>query len=224
MLGFAERGDAVPCLTDIAAEVVRALRAHQGSGPYCLGGWCARGVLAYEVASQLHAQGQEVDLVIILDGWNPVRFKQYLKQHWWRFNLSKLIYGLAELLRLRGRDLRRYLWECLVNLIQRALPHNLIPSAFRRPTDEVILEKSVLDYVSPPYAGNVVLLQTDHVRPHKRDHRSGWEELVQGDFAVYDIPGTAETLLKQDVKGIAACIDAGLLRAQKLARRRKIMV
>ena len=224
LLGFPGRGDATPRLTNIAADVVRALRAHQANGPYCLGGWCARGILAYEVASQLRAQGQEVDLVIILDGWNPVHFNQYLKEHWWLFNLNKLRSNLAELFRLRGRDMQRYLWECIVSLIQRLLPYNLTPAMFRRPTDEVILEKSVLDYVPAPYAGNVALLQTEHVRPYKRDHRSAWEELVQGDFAAYDIPGTAETLLKQaDVQGLAACIDASLVRAQKLVRRSKMV-
>jgi len=44
---------------------VKAIRAIQPDGPYLVGGWCASGLTAYEIAQQLRAQGQEVALLVL---------------------------------------------------------------------------------------------------------------------------------------------------------------
>jgi thioesterase domain-containing protein/NRPS condensation-like uncharacterized protein len=50
------------------ADVIRAVRP---GGPYRVGGWCVAGWLAYEVAQSLLAQGEEVELLVIIDAWAP---------------------------------------------------------------------------------------------------------------------------------------------------------
>jgi aspartate racemase len=50
-----------------AASYIRELREVQPEGPYFLGGLCFGGVIAFEMARQLCAQGQDVALVAILD-------------------------------------------------------------------------------------------------------------------------------------------------------------
>src|SRR5205823_2243155 len=50
---------------------VAALQAVQPVGPYLLGGWSFGGVVAFEMAQQLHAQGQTVALLALLDSWAP---------------------------------------------------------------------------------------------------------------------------------------------------------
>ncbi|MBX3622878.1 MAG: amino acid adenylation domain-containing protein [Rhizobacter sp.] len=54
-------------IPDMAAYHVEKIRAQQPQGPYLIGGLCAGGVIAFEVARQLQAQGQQVDMVAILD-------------------------------------------------------------------------------------------------------------------------------------------------------------
>jgi hypothetical protein len=56
-----------PTLEEIAATHLEALRAIQPAGPYLLGGFCNGGLVAYEMARQLHAAGQTVDLLVLLD-------------------------------------------------------------------------------------------------------------------------------------------------------------
>src|SRR5206468_12483430 len=56
-----------PTLEAIAAAHIESLRSVQPEGPYLLGGWCNGGLLAYEMARQLHAQGQAVDLLALMD-------------------------------------------------------------------------------------------------------------------------------------------------------------
>jgi thioesterase domain-containing protein len=56
-----------PSFEAIAAAHVKSLRAVEPVGPYALGGWCNGGLLAYEMARQLHADGQVVEDLVLLD-------------------------------------------------------------------------------------------------------------------------------------------------------------
>ena len=51
----------------VAADLVRAIRAHQPEGPYLLGGYSFGGVYAFEAAQQLSAAGQRVPLLVLFD-------------------------------------------------------------------------------------------------------------------------------------------------------------
>jgi len=63
---FADLPEAPTCQT-IAAAHIAALRAIQPHGPYLLGGFCNGGVIAFEMAQQLHAQGETVELLAIIE-------------------------------------------------------------------------------------------------------------------------------------------------------------
>ncbi|MCM1984681.1 amino acid adenylation domain-containing protein [Lyngbya confervoides] len=54
-------------LTAMAADYCQAIQAIQPHGPYLLGGLCAGGVLAFEVALQLQAQGKSVALLALME-------------------------------------------------------------------------------------------------------------------------------------------------------------
>src|SRR5262249_20922863 len=56
---------------DMAADYIDALRTVQPAGPYALGGWSIGGVVAFEMARQLEAQGQRVDRLALLDSDFP---------------------------------------------------------------------------------------------------------------------------------------------------------
>ncbi len=64
-----------PTLEEMAAAHIEAMRAVQPEGPYLLGGWCNGGLLAYEMARQLHAKGQTVALLVALDMGTPFSFR-----------------------------------------------------------------------------------------------------------------------------------------------------
>jgi thioesterase domain-containing protein/acyl carrier protein len=54
-------------IEDMARHYVAQIKAQQPSGPYAVGGLCAGGVIAFEVALQLQKQGDEVGLVALID-------------------------------------------------------------------------------------------------------------------------------------------------------------
>ncbi|HTQ78480.1 MAG TPA: thioesterase domain-containing protein, partial [Thermoanaerobaculia bacterium] len=52
---------------DMAAHALAALRQVQAEGPYQLGGWSLGGVIAFEMACMLEAQGEEVSTLLLID-------------------------------------------------------------------------------------------------------------------------------------------------------------
>jgi acyl carrier protein len=56
---------------DIAANLVEALCQFGVGGPYHLAGWSQAGLIAYEMAQQLRARGEEVGLLVLFDTNNP---------------------------------------------------------------------------------------------------------------------------------------------------------
>lgn len=63
-------------IEDMARFYVEEVRRRQPIGPYMLGGLCAGGVIAYEMASQLKSAGEHVKLVAILDAAKPHALKR----------------------------------------------------------------------------------------------------------------------------------------------------
>ncbi|HEU5370396.1 MAG TPA: thioesterase domain-containing protein, partial [Ktedonobacterales bacterium] len=57
----------MPSFEAMAAAYVASLRAIQPEGPYQLVGFCGGGLIAFEMAHQLRAQGQEVDLLVMIE-------------------------------------------------------------------------------------------------------------------------------------------------------------
>ena len=58
-------------IRDMAAYHIGKIRSVQPRGPYLLGGMCAGGVIAFEMALQLEAQRERVALVALLDAADP---------------------------------------------------------------------------------------------------------------------------------------------------------
>lgn len=57
-------------IEDMATAYVKEIQRVQPKGPYFLGGYCLGGTIAYEVAQQLRAQGEEVALLALFDTLN----------------------------------------------------------------------------------------------------------------------------------------------------------
>ncbi|GER81362.1 hypothetical protein KTAU_00010 [Thermogemmatispora aurantia] len=107
-----------PSFEEMAAAHIEAIRQIQPHGPYRLAGWCNGGLVAYEMARQLQAVGEKVELLVLIDptaperGWSQARlacsFIRVLGAllHWnelqqlecyrrWRYRYSLWRYRLA---------------------------------------------------------------------------------------------------------------------------------
>jgi amino acid adenylation domain-containing protein len=65
--GLEDGREPIADLREMAAYYVEGIRRFRPRGPYRLGGWSFGGVVAWEMARQLRAAGEEVDLLALLD-------------------------------------------------------------------------------------------------------------------------------------------------------------
>ncbi len=97
-------GDAAPHADFVTAarDYIAEMRQVQPVGPYLLGGFSGGGLIAWEIARQLEAEGEAVPLVVLLD--TPVPMRPALSK------LDKLMIRAAEL-RAEGPGFVRRWWR-----------------------------------------------------------------------------------------------------------------
>jgi thioesterase domain-containing protein len=96
-------GEPLESVEALARYQVEQIRRAQPEGPYRLAGYCAGGTIAFEIAHQLQAAGQEVELLALLGSPFPLTFRL----------LPRLRLALADLpLQLSGQValLRPFSW------------------------------------------------------------------------------------------------------------------
>jgi thioesterase domain-containing protein len=73
-------GSGTPCdnVRDLAARFVSELLAFYPGGPYLLGGYCAGGTVAFEVAQQLVSKGHNVGLLALFESPFPYYYRPEL--------------------------------------------------------------------------------------------------------------------------------------------------
>jgi thioesterase domain-containing protein/acyl carrier protein len=72
VFGLQVNGDVPESVEAMAGRYIEAVGLVQPGGPYLLGGWSMGGVVAYEMARQLRAAGEDVGLLLMIDSHNPV--------------------------------------------------------------------------------------------------------------------------------------------------------
>ncbi len=87
---------------------VRLIREVQPAGPYRIAGWCVSGWIAYGVARKLEEDGDEIELLMIMDVWAPGYWHNQPKL---RRSLMLAVYNVQRLraltLRLKRTDMSR---------------------------------------------------------------------------------------------------------------------
>ncbi len=186
-------------LEDVAAPLVRKLRRLQPHGPYYLGGWCADGVIAYEVAQQLSAQGEKVGLLVLFDAWNPVRWEEYSRLERSRIRLRCRVvnaltkfwkHDLRETLadyewRLKFRRLRHRIWYGYYRFLLAA--QGRIGDRLR--TYSKVEYFTVREYVPKPYSGSTLLIRSGADAEPVEHPSLGWTGLLVGKSEFQLIPG-----------------------------------
>ena len=191
-------------LAELAARLVRTIRAVQAHGPYHLGGWCVSGLLAYEVAAQLTAAGETVKLVVLVDSANPTYFRTIPKS---TLIVSKAVCHLKRLLHTEIGDVFSYTMQRVKGFFTLALDRQ---KAEADPL-EIVLNNAALAYDPKPIPARVLVVQpVDY--PEALDLRTSWADLrKRGNVEVSDIPGTHASMFEEPhVVALARCIGKRL--------------
>jgi thioesterase domain-containing protein/acyl carrier protein len=201
---------------------VKLIRAVQPIGPYFVGGWCAAGLIAYETAQQLQAQGQEVALLVLFDAVNPGRLDE-LSVVQVMFVLAgefcrKIWFHLRWMTRLEYGHLPTYFLERLKNvwhtLIRRTWPARVSRKFLRsvltrEPPNLYAMGRR---YRAKPYNGRVVLFRRSLRAISKYlDWKLAWGGVIAGEFDVVEIQGGHDDMFNEPgVQRTAATLTAYL--------------
>ncbi|UCE20065.1 MAG: amino acid adenylation domain-containing protein [Gemmatimonadota bacterium] len=190
-----------PRIEDMAAECIREIKTLQPEGPYLLGGACMGGLVAFEMACQLHQQGNEIAVLVLLDSSQPaplITLRDYISlllfHHLPRGHMA---YCLMNDLREKGRKLKR---KFLLSREGRRFK-----SVWKAH------ERARRTYVPRPYPGRITLFESREFHIRFPDYVNRWSALAEGGLDRHIIPcGHRETLREPHVRIVAEELKARL--------------
>lgn len=217
----------------MAARYVEAVREVQPLGPYLLGGYSFGSFVAYEMARQFCAAGQDVSFLALLDTYSPL----YLNQLPQTLGVAEMLVSLAwttsrekgKKLLLPVDELRPLTFDDQLDFfLEKMRAEDLVPAE----VDHELLSRFLKGfearqlasrrYVPQPYHGRVTVfrckdrdplwvkrLSDAGLDPH--DHTLGWRELSSEPVSVMEIPGHHEVMCQEPyVQPLAASLSTCL--------------
>lgn len=186
-------------MEDMAAEYVDAVRAIQPHGPYLLGGWSVGGLVALEMARQLQAAGETLQILALLDSTPPSSPSAEAGD-----DPSGREYGLdlsfEELAKLGPDEQLPYLWDhaLKLGLIEPEVPmdvaRQVLEDLKRLFHHHMVLANR---YAPPFYDGRITLLRPLEAPVTVAVNRDrGWSRLA-ADVDVHFVPGQHHSMVKE---------------------------
>jgi len=220
-------------IEDMAAHYIDELRQVQPVGPYFLGGRSLGGIIAYEMACQLRAQGHEIGLLAVLDSY-PVGYERAspdgdsLKVRAQRFR-KRFSAHLANIRGLPGRQKLSYILDKskygpvrVKSKVWRAIYRTFRNFGLNLPDTLKDVEEfnwlAAQDYRPQPFDGRVTLFWASQDLRAKFDMLEGWRTLARGGLQRHEISGTHLNMIKEPhVVDLAGKLNACLTTARFVA-------
>jgi len=197
-------------IEDMAADYIREIRTVQPEGPYFLGGFSMGGKVAFEMAQQLHTQGQKVAILALFDTQGPDWLKP-LPVH------TRVLRHLSNLLRLKPKDKLTYLKNNLGRRFYSGHSQPL-PQAYQLSPLRQALEQADSYYVPQVYPGRAIIFRAGEPLEGWLDWCSvdpqlGWGGLVAEGLEIHEFSGNHVNMFREpNVRYLAeklkACLDA----------------
>jgi acyl-coenzyme A synthetase/AMP-(fatty) acid ligase/thioesterase domain-containing protein/acyl carrier protein len=200
MEGYLEPMDQIEALAEFFLQQIRSVQPH---GPYHLIGPCLGGVIVFEMAQQLTANGEKVGLLAVLDSTPPAsdaKQESYRTQGYYRKrltsllqagNFSALLWGLkSRLRRIKALLFLRGMWMQLRHATfktkgQEWQDHRLDAHS------QVVFDKLKVAkdlYVPRPYPGHGLVILSESAKETPRPRL--WAELLK-EMDCFYIPETS---------------------------------
>ncbi|HET6907552.1 MAG TPA: thioesterase domain-containing protein, partial [Rhodanobacteraceae bacterium] len=210
-------------LPAMAARYCTEIRSLQPHGPYFLAGRSMGGMIAYEIARQLHEQGEQIALLALFDTYGPGNHHFELQRAGSWQKVGRRWRGRLQ--RLRRTDLRKFrawiaeftYWRSLwlsdaVRLRWARATGRALPHALRYRLLWQCHQRAYYSYVPPPYAGKITLFRAaEHPPEMAASYALGWEK-TGVDLEVIQMTGDHDSLIEQP--SLAPTFRATLARAQ----------
>ena len=209
----------------MAAHYIKEMREVQAAGPYLLGGHSLGGVIAFEMACQLREQGEQIDLLALLDAYPLGHYKlqpngnshTYLVR---RF-AKRMKCHFDNLLSLKGKEKLAYLTD-KAQFAPAKIKQQVWRRAYRLRKFNLALPATLRnveglnflaagEYVPRIYPGRVSLFWAKGDLTTSFDLLDGWRTLAAGGVDGHEIPGNHIDIIKEPhVRSLAAELSACL--------------
>ncbi|OUL35844.1 hypothetical protein BV372_09645 [Nostoc sp. T09] len=192
----------VTSLTEMAANYIQEIRKIQPHGPYYLGGYSLGGIITFEIAQQLQAQGEKIALLAIFDMSAPGYAKPTANSG------NSLFLHVRNLLSLNLKEQINYVWARVAWHLETGKASSL-NRFYLRYIKRSLAELRLLDvalandqarknYVPSIYPGQLTLLRTrDQNLGLDTDPEWGWGKLVAGGVELHYVPGVHTTVMHE---------------------------
>jgi amino acid adenylation domain-containing protein len=167
-----------PPFTDLetmAEHYIREMRGVQTEGPFLLGGYSFGGLVAYEMARQLHAGGEQVALLALLDTY-PGELEAVTTSIWKLMLEPKRLRMLSDVPKTAKKSMQRRIKGLfLAKALKDVLQAN---------------QEAALRYVLRPYEGRTTLFRAEQFSLRAfNDPHAAWNNLAVGGLQVEEIAG-----------------------------------
>jgi surfactin family lipopeptide synthetase A len=193
---------------DMAAHYLKEIRGVQPEGPFFLGGYSFGGCIAFEMAQQLAALGQQDTVVVLFDTLYPGGGD----------SLS-VSFALQKIFQLSSDERSKYLLR-MATAPFRSLRRRVYVS--RLPNNVKQIRKACLqaerNYQPQPYRGPVILFRSNH-KPlgQVSDPHAGWSTCCTRGIEIHEVEGNHENiLLEPQVRTVARLLKTCLEQAQPI--------
>jgi aspartate racemase len=210
----------------MATYYLKEIRTVQPEGPYYLAGGSFGGLVAFEMAHQLQAAGEQVHMLALLDTYCPLHsLTQRVRCHWAHLVERGPVTYSADAFRAVSKRLRRMFFRGAIDTAVTADASTVLPgqTEFQDPLVRAVQANIEAENNYSPrdkiYRGRIIFFYAeDHgSTPAYEDNRLDWAKLATDGIEVYRIPGTHITMREEPNVVILANIMTDCLRRARHA-------
>ena len=216
--------EGVETFEQMASLYIQTIRTVQPSGPYLLAGWSLGGVLAWEMARQLAAEGESIGLLALIDSYPIMKALDAQDQRpvsvlpWFALDIARLsghaVDGMRDQFLQLGADEQ---WKMIENALveQEVIPRENAHAEAARLLEVFTLNFRALERYSPRRTDQSVLLFAAAEGGAPERLAEQWRQWAGGGVEFQVIAGDHYTMVKRPK--VAAIAEILRLRASNLS-------
>ncbi|KEK19373.1 thioesterase domain-containing protein, partial [Bacillus gaemokensis] len=177
-------------LSEVVQLYIEEIKHVQPEGPYRLGGWSLGGAIAYEIATMLRNQGEEVEVLVLMDTKVPSEQDDKTED-------EMLSYILEHFIHLELVEQEEELVHQQDLLVERLIVEGVLPPDANLTNLKQIINahRKCLNLMAEhdliPYSGEVLYFSAEE----GKELFANWKPLLQGKVNKYSVPGSHEEIV-----------------------------
>ncbi|EEK70326.1 hypothetical protein bcere0007_52480 [Bacillus mycoides] len=177
-------------LSEVVQLYIEEMKRAQPEGPYRLGGWSLGGAIAYEIATMLRNQGEEVEVLVLLDTKVPSE-RDYKTED------EMLSYILEHFIHIELVDQEEELVHQQDMLVEQLIVEGVLPPDANLTNLKQIINAHrkclnlMAEHDLTPYFGEVIYFSAEEGKELFTD----WKPLLRGRVNMYSVPGSHEEIV-----------------------------